>query len=385
MQHGLQLLAPYDQRSQQQGHDGDGQGIEPGQPGHDDAVVAIAHGQALLKTEVDAAHFGHAGDTGQGAAEQHDADDLTFDPEAGVAGGLRIETDGPHPVTPAGVAQGSEEEHRQNEGQDEPQMNAGAEEMRDAGGFGQLGGARKPVSLGVAPGSEIEVFHHNDGDVVEQQRRENFVDGQKSFQDAGYQGPQGATGRPGRTNVAYLLARDRHTPLILPFEEGSVFVENGESGSGVERTYRAKDVIIASGSDPFVPPERDAWDGVERAGLDTVLSTSDVVSLHVPLNDSTQGLVDAQKIRRMRPGAVLINTARGGTVDEAVKTAQTIADMSRPIAMMTKESVNRSYETTLAEGLLFERRMFHALFATEDQTEGMAAFLDKREAQFRDK
>jgi enoyl-CoA hydratase len=47
--------------------------------------------------------------------------------------------------------------------------------------------------------------------------------------------------------------------------------------------------------------------------------------------------------------------------------------------------VNRSYETTLQEGLLFERRLFHSLFATEDQTEGMAAFLDKREPQFRDR
>ena len=50
-----------------------------------------------------------------------------------------------------------------------------------------------------------------------------------------------------------------------------------------------------------------------------------------------------------------------------------------------KEAVNRSYETTLREGILFERRLFHSLFATEDQHEGMTAFLDKREAQFRDK
>ena len=50
-----------------------------------------------------------------------------------------------------------------------------------------------------------------------------------------------------------------------------------------------------------------------------------------------------------------------------------------------KEAVNRSYESTLAEGLLFERRVFHALFATEDQKEGMAAFMEKREPQFRDK
>ena len=56
------------------------------------------------------------------------------------------------------------------------------------------------------------------------------------------------------------------------------------------------------------------------------------------------------------------------------------------IAVRTaKEAVNRSYETTLSEGLLFERRLFHALFATEDQKEGMAAFMEKRTAQFRDR
>jgi enoyl-CoA hydratase len=72
-------------------------------------------------------------------------------------------------------------------------------------------------------------------------------------------------------------------------------------------------------------------------------------------------------------------------IDEAVKTAQTIADMSRPIAMMTKESVNRSYETTLAEGIRFERRLFHSMFATEDQSEGMAAFAEKRKPNFKNR
>ena len=69
-------------------------------------------------------------------------------------------------------------------------------------------------------------------------------------------------------------------------------------------------------------------------------------------------------------------------VDEAMKAAQTIASMSLPIAMMTKEAVNRAYETTLAEGVRFERRVFHAMFATRDQKEGMAAFVEKRPAKF---
>ena len=70
-------------------------------------------------------------------------------------------------------------------------------------------------------------------------------------------------------------------------------------------------------------------------------------------------------------------------VEDAVKTAQRIADMSRPVVMMTKESVNRSYEVTLKEGLLFERRVFHSTFATEDQKEGMAAFVEKRQPNFK--
>ncbi len=68
---------------------------------------------------------------------------------------------------------------------------------------------------------------------------------------------------------------------------------------------------------------------------------------------------------------------------EALKVAEKIAGLSQPIVMMAKECVNRSYETTLAEGVLFERRVFHSTFATEDQKEGMAAFVDKRKAAFK--
>jgi enoyl-CoA hydratase/carnithine racemase len=70
---------------------------------------------------------------------------------------------------------------------------------------------------------------------------------------------------------------------------------------------------------------------------------------------------------------------------EAMKTAEKIASMSRPIAMLAKEAINRAFETTLAEGIRFERRMFHAVFATEDQKEGMAAFAEKRKPQFRNR
>ena len=69
-------------------------------------------------------------------------------------------------------------------------------------------------------------------------------------------------------------------------------------------------------------------------------------------------------------------------IEEALKAAQTIAAKSLPAAMMTKESINRAFETTMAEGIRFERRVFHAMFATADQKEGMTAFIEKRPAKF---
>jgi enoyl-CoA hydratase len=72
-------------------------------------------------------------------------------------------------------------------------------------------------------------------------------------------------------------------------------------------------------------------------------------------------------------------------LDEAIGVATRIAEMSRPIAMMVKESVNRAFETTLSEGVRFERRLFHSTFATEDQKEGMAAFIAKRKPAFKNR
>ncbi|PYC03335.1 enoyl-CoA hydratase [Pseudomonas koreensis] len=72
-------------------------------------------------------------------------------------------------------------------------------------------------------------------------------------------------------------------------------------------------------------------------------------------------------------------------LDEALKVAAVIAGKSLPIAMMVKESVNRAFEVNLTEGVRFERRVFHAAFATQDQKEGMAAFIAKREAAFQGK
>jgi len=82
-------------------------------------------------------------------------------------------------------------------------------------------------------------------------------------------------------------------------------------------------------------------------------------------------------VSRVVPAATL--------VEEAVATAAKVAAMSRPATMLAKEAVNRAYETSLAEGVRFERRLFHSTFATEDQKEGMAAFSEKRKPAFRNR
>jgi enoyl-CoA hydratase len=94
----------------------------------------------------------------------------------------------------------------------------------------------------------------------------------------------------------------------------------------------------------------------------------------------TGRMMDAAEAERA--GLVSRVIAADQLLDEALKAAETIASMSLPIAMMTKEAVNRSYETTLTEGIRFERRVFHAMFATKDQKEGMAAFVEKRPPRF---
>ena len=72
-------------------------------------------------------------------------------------------------------------------------------------------------------------------------------------------------------------------------------------------------------------------------------------------------------------------------MDETMKVAETIAAMSLPSVLAAKEAINRAFETSLAEGVRFERRVFHSLFATEDQKEGMAAFVEKRPPKFKNK
>jgi enoyl-CoA hydratase len=94
----------------------------------------------------------------------------------------------------------------------------------------------------------------------------------------------------------------------------------------------------------------------------------------------TGRMIDAEEAERA--GLVSRVVPVAGLVDEAVKTAGKAAAMSLPLALIAKEAVNRAFETTLVEGLRYERRMFHAIFATEDQKEGMAAFAEKRKPTF---
>ena len=95
----------------------------------------------------------------------------------------------------------------------------------------------------------------------------------------------------------------------------------------------------------------------------------------------TGRMMDAQEAERC--GLVSRVVAADKLLDEALAVAAQIADYSLPSVMMAKEAINRAYEAPLAEGILFERRLFHALFGTEDQKEGMAAFVEKRKPKFK--
>lgn len=95
----------------------------------------------------------------------------------------------------------------------------------------------------------------------------------------------------------------------------------------------------------------------------------------------TARMMDAAEAERA--GLVSRVVPAGKLMDEAIEAATVIAAMSQPIVMMIKDAVNRAYETTLSEGMQYERRTFHSTFATEDQKEGMCAFIEKRLPTFR--
>jgi len=141
------------------------------------------------------------------------------------------------------------------------------------------------------------------------------------------------------------------------------------------------DFIIAADSAKFGQPEINlgivaGMGGTQR--LTRLVGKSKSMDMHL-----TGRFMDAAEAERC--GLVSRVFPAKELMPEVMKIAQKIVEKSMITTMMVKECVNRAQETTLAEGLLFERRAFHAVFATEDQKEGMAAFLEKRQPQFRDK
>ena len=139
------------------------------------------------------------------------------------------------------------------------------------------------------------------------------------------------------------------------------------------------DFIIAADSAKFGQPEIKlgvipGMGGTQR--LTRALGKSKAMDLIL-----TGRMMDAAEAERS--GLVARVVPEASLMDEAMKAAETVASMSLPAVLAAKEAVNRSFETSLAEGARFERRVFHALFATDDQKEGMAAFMEKRPAKFR--
>jgi len=139
------------------------------------------------------------------------------------------------------------------------------------------------------------------------------------------------------------------------------------------------DMIIAADSAKFGQPEitlgtLPGSGGTQR--LTRMVGKSKAMEMCL-----TGRMMDAEEAERA--GLVTRVVAADQLMEEAMKVASKIASLSRPAVMMAKEAVNRAYETTLAEGIKYERRLFHSTFATEDQKEGMAAFIEKRKPDWK--
>ncbi|WP_417242218.1 enoyl-CoA hydratase [Celeribacter sp.] len=151
-------------------------------------------------------------------------------------------------------------------------------------------------------------------------------------------------------------------------------------GGGCELAMMC-DFIIAADTAKFGQPEINlgimaGLGGTQR--LTRFVGKSKAMEMHL-----TGRFMDANEAERSGLVSRVVPAAK--LIEDALETAGKIAEKSQISVMAAKEAVNRSYETTLHEGILFERRSFHALFATDDQCEGMDAFLEKRAPQFRDK
>jgi enoyl-CoA hydratase len=149
-------------------------------------------------------------------------------------------------------------------------------------------------------------------------------------------------------------------------------------GGGCELAMMC-DFIIAADNAKFGQPEVKLGTMPGAGGTQRLpRAISKAKAMDMCLTARTMDAAEAE-----RAGLVSRVVAPDQLMDEALKAAETIANMSLPIAMMIKESINRAYEATLSEGVQYERRLFHATFATMDQKEGMAAFVEKRLPSFR--
>jgi len=148
-------------------------------------------------------------------------------------------------------------------------------------------------------------------------------------------------------------------------------------GGGCELAMMC-DVIIAADTATFGQPEIKLGVMPGMGGSQRLTrAIGKAKAMDMCLTGRTMGAEEAE-----RAGLVSRVVPADRLLDEALATAATIAGMSLPSAMIVKEAVNRAYESTLAEGVRFERRVFHALFATADQKEGMRAFVEKRAPNF---
>ncbi|MGY8527676.1 enoyl-CoA hydratase [Paracidovorax citrulli] len=149
-------------------------------------------------------------------------------------------------------------------------------------------------------------------------------------------------------------------------------------GGGCELAMMC-DIVIAADNAKFGQPEiklgtMPGAGGTQR--LPRAVSKAKAMDMCL-----TARMMDAAEAERA--GLVSRVVPADKLLEETIAAAETIAGFSLPVVMMIKESVNAAYETSLAEGVRFERRLFHATFATDDQKEGMAAFVEKRPAQFK--
>ena len=181
-----------------------------------------------------------------------------------------------------------------------------------------------------------------------------------------------------------VFAGDLFTPeseQILRVRKPIIAAVSGYAlGGGCELAMMC-DFIIASDTAKFGQPEINL--GVV-AGLGGTQRLTRAIGKAKAMDMNLTGrFMDAEEAERS--GLVSRVVPAKKLMEEAMGAAQKIAEKSMITVMVVKEAVNRSFETTLREGLLFERRVFHSLFASEDQKEGMAAFMEKRTPQFRDR